>query len=276
MYIRSEPLPEEVEPRLEQRIAHRFFVRFHMSLILTAVIASGVLTSKALLELGVHSLRLRYPLAVLGSYAVFVVLVRIWIWYVKICCLGASLPSFGGGIGNWNGSLDLGSGGGARSSSGGGFRGFSGGSSGGGGASGAWEAGVTSQPAPVSSSSSSWSWLPDLDFGGSGDNDGWLVLLLLAALVLAIIGAGGYLVWAAPHILPEAAAQALLASTLARAARSQGHSWISGVLRSTCIPFLLVLLLAGALGWSAHRHCPAALKLVDVFACPVPPDPSKP
>jgi hypothetical protein len=36
-----------VDLRFERHIAHRFFVRFHMSLILTAVTASGVLTSKA-------------------------------------------------------------------------------------------------------------------------------------------------------------------------------------------------------------------------------------
>src|ERR1035438_4914777 len=61
-----------------------------------------------------------------------------------------------------------------------------------------------------------------------------------------------------------------------RAARQQQHSWIDGVLRSTCLPFLLVLVLAGALGWSVHHHCPTALKLVDVFRCPVQLDSSNP
>ncbi len=228
-----------------------------MSLILTAVIASGVLASKGLLELGVHSLRLRYPLAALGSYLVFVLLVRLWIWYVRICCSRLRLPGFSTSGNTMGGSLDLGSGGGS-SSGGSGFRGFGGGDSGGGGASGAWEEGVALEPVPVSSSSSSSGWLPDFDLGGIGDGDGWLVLLL-AALVLAIVGAGGYLVWAAPHILPEAATQALLASTLARAARQQQHSWINGILRSTCLPFVAVLTLAGALGWAAHHHCPAAV-----------------
>jgi hypothetical protein len=235
-----------------------------MSLILTAVVASGVLASKGLLELGLKSLRLRYPLAVFASYLVFVLLVRVWIWYVKICCTRIHLPGFSGGGNGGSGFIDLPGGG---SGGGSGFRGFSGGDSGGGGASGGWEAGVASVPEPASTSSSSSNLFGGWDFGG-GDDDGWLVLLLLAALVLAIIGAGGYLVWAAPHILPEAATQALLASTLARAARQQRHSWISGVLRSTCIPFSAVLLLAAGLGWSAHHHCPTALKLVDVFRCP--------
>src|SRR5664279_238824 len=73
-------LPE----RFKQRILHGFLCRFQMSLILTAVVASGVLTSKLLLMAGFHSLRVRYPVAVLVSYGVFLGLVRVWLWYVSI------------------------------------------------------------------------------------------------------------------------------------------------------------------------------------------------
>ena len=45
------------------------------------------------------------------------------------------------------------------------------------------------------------------------------VVLLIAALVLAILAAGVYLVYAAPAILAEAAFQALLAPALIPAAR---------------------------------------------------------
>ena len=93
------------------------------------------------------------------------------------------------------------------------------------------------------------------------------MLLLLVALVFAILGCGGYLVYAAPHILPEAAWQAVLASSFAKVSQPGRHNWMTGVLRSTCIPFAIVLILAGALGWEAHRHCPSAPRLVDVFRC---------
>ena len=73
----------EDEPQIERRIAHDYYCRFHMGVILAAVIASGVLASKGLLELGV-SLRFRYPIAVLASYGVFLLLIRIWIWYVSV------------------------------------------------------------------------------------------------------------------------------------------------------------------------------------------------
>ena len=69
--------------QFEHSIVHDCFVRFHMSVILAAVIFSGVLASKCLMELGV-SLRFRYPIAVPASYGVFLLLVRVWIWYMSV------------------------------------------------------------------------------------------------------------------------------------------------------------------------------------------------
>ena len=265
---KTAPAGDGVAPRFERRIAHDYFVRFHMSVILAAVISSGVLTSKCLMLLGV-SLGYRYPIAVLVSYGVFLGLVRVWIWYVSVRVAGglqvANLSIDGGG--GSGGSLDFSVGGGSGGSgSGGGFSGFGGGTSGGGGASSSWEgndaAALVSQPAHGSSGSS---WLPDIDLG---DDDAWLVVVLLAALVACILGGGFYLVYAAPHILPEAACQVVLAGTLTRVSKEEHHNWMAGVVWSTWIPFLIVLLVAGTLGWQAHRHCPDAHKLIEVFNCP--------
>jgi hypothetical protein len=259
----------DAEQRYERRILHDHFVRFHMSLILTAVIASGILASRGLLQLGVHSLRLRYPLAVLGSYLVFLLLVRLWILYVSIRC--ASRVGIGsldpGGSGGSSGGLFGFGGSGSSGSGGGGFEGFGGGDSGGAGATTSWDSNIAaasvSQPAPSSGSSS---WFPKLNFDFDFD-DGWWVVLLLAVLILAIVGAAGYLVFVAPHVLPEAAGQALLATTLTRVSKEEHHNWMRGVLHSTWIPFALVLILATVLGWEAHRHCPSASRLIDVFHC---------
>ncbi len=247
------PLPPDAGGRFERRLSHRYFVRCHMAVILAAVTASGVLASKGLLELGVHSLRLRYPLAVSFSYLVFLGLVRVWIWYVTLH--SPSAPTLG--------SLDPTGGGGGFSGGGGdGFAGFGGGSSGGGGASDTWDAAV-SEAAPAPSKGSGW--LPSLDL--DLDADDGLVILLLVALVLGILGGAGYLVYAAPQILPEAAWQAVLATTLTRVSKEEHHDWMRGVLRSTWLSFSVVLVLAGALGWAAHRHCPSATKLAEVFHC---------
>ena len=261
--------------RFKERILHGHFVRIHMSLILTAVTMSGVLTSKGLLEAGVVSLRFRYPVAVLCSYLVFLGLVRIWIWYV--CRRQAAASGSGSGSGWILGNFDFGGRGGSGGGGGGGGSGgvgggsvrFGGGDSGGGGASSLWEADAAAgpsapMPAPVPSGGSRWS-LPDIDLGG-GD-DGWEIVLLLAALVLAIVLAGGYLIYVAPQILPEAAWQAVLASTLTRVKKDDHHGWMTGVMKSTVLPFAIVMVLAGALGWVAHKHCPTATKLVAVFSC---------
>ena len=265
--------PSSVDgPQLERRIAHDYFVRFHMTVILAAVISSGVLASKCLMELGVP-LGFRYPIAVLASYLVFLLLIRVWIWYVTLHSLAAfqlGNLNFGGGGGS-SGSFGFGGGGG--SGSGGGFSGFGGGDSGGGGASSSWEAGdaaaLASQPSPAPSGSH---WWPDLHLGGGGggggDDDGWLVIVLLAALAACILGGGVYLVYAAPHILPEAACQVVLAGSLTRVSKEEHHNWMAGVIWSTWIPFVVVLLMAGALGWEAHRYCPVARRLIDLLNCP--------
>jgi hypothetical protein len=255
-------------PQFERRIAHDYFVRFHMSVILAAVISSGVLASKCLMELGV-SLRFRYPTAVLASYVVFLLLVRVWIWYVSVrTAAGFQFANLSFGGGSSSGGSGFGSGGSGSGS--GGFSGFGGGDSGGGGASGSWEANdaavVVSQPPPAPSGSH---WWPNLDLGGGGgDDDGWLVIVLLIALVACILGGGVYLVYAAPHILPEAACQVVLAGSLTRVSKEHHHNWMAGVIRSTWIPFVIVMLMAGALGWEAHRYCPAAPRLIDLLDCP--------
>jgi hypothetical protein len=251
--------------RFKQRILHGHLVRIHMSLILTAVTASGLLASKGMLMAGVHSLRFRYPVAILCSYLVFLGLVRIWVWYV---CRRQTAAS-GTGLNLDLGNINVGGGGGSSVRAGGSFR-FGGGSSGGGGASSLWEADANPGVLPPLSApdtfrGSGWS-LPkiDLDLG----DDGWEILLLLAALVLVIVFAGGYLIYAAPQILPEAAWQAVFASTLTRVSKDDHHGWMSGVLKSTVIPFAIVMVLAGALGWVAHKQCPQAAKLMEVFSCP--------
>lgn len=251
--------------QFKDRIVHNYFLRIHMTLILSAVIASGLLSSKLLLEMRVHSMRLRYPLAILGSYLVFLMLIRMWIWYV------ARSPFRTSSGPDVSGSLDdIGIGG----SGGGGSPkvSFGGGSSGGAGASDSWDSPVSSAVVPQSSSGSSSGsrWFSgggkgfDLDF----DDDG-VVLILIAVLVLGIVCAGGYLIYVAPNLLPECAFQAVLASTLTRVTKRVDHeNWVATALRASAIPFAIVLILAGTLGWAAHSHCPSAVKMHEVFHCP--------
>jgi hypothetical protein len=237
-----------------------------MSLILSAVVASGVLSSKLLLMAGFHSLRLRYPIAVLSAYGVFLGLIRVWLWYVSARKQAAlrtgtfdighrlNLPS-GGGDGSGSASLP-------ESVS------FGGGGSGGGGASDMWgepvQAGFADAAPAPSSGGGGWGGFDlDLDL----DGDGIMILILLAALILGIVFAGGYLIYAAPQILPEAAWQFALAGALHKATKQKGD-WMSAILKSSAIPFVIVLVLATVLGFFAHHVCPSAVRLIQVFHCP--------
>jgi hypothetical protein len=59
----------------------RFWIRLHMSLILLGVTLSGIASGKLLQLLGV-TIVYRYAITVIVSYAVFLVLIRLWLWLV--------------------------------------------------------------------------------------------------------------------------------------------------------------------------------------------------
>jgi len=229
-----------------------------MTVILACVLLSGVVASALLLHLGVRSMPWRYMLAVAGSYLVFFVLIRLWLLYVSLTGGGRSLglaPNVGdlGDVGSafpsWPGS------------GGSGFR-PGGGSFGGGGATASFDAPAAGGGSGGISSGSS---------GGSGGggldlDDGWLVLLALALLLLAVGATGGYLIYQAPHILGEAAFQVALATSLHRAAkRVVGFGWTGSVLWATWIPFTVVMAMAGIFGGIAQNHCPTSSKITEVI-----------
>jgi len=104
-----------------------------MSLILIATALSGLLATKVLLLLNVKEMLVRYPLAVIFSYLVFFVLIKIWLWYVSFSASGrenSTVENVLDAIGDV--PVDFPSGGG-------GSFGFGGGSSGGGGASASFD-----------------------------------------------------------------------------------------------------------------------------------------
>ena len=78
----SIPIIRPQAKRYRALLARHFLIRFHMSLILVAVMAAAVLSSKAFLLAGLNSLPIRYPLAAIAGYLVFLGLVRIWVSYV--------------------------------------------------------------------------------------------------------------------------------------------------------------------------------------------------
>jgi hypothetical protein len=258
---------EKAQKTFMRRLQARFFLRFHMSLILLATALSGVLSSKLLLLLDINFLMLRYPLAVLFAYLAFFCFVKLWLLYLtrgRTKASGSSggdllsdLPDLSGGSGSGGGSISISGGGG---------------SSGGGGASGFFEAPVPNTQAVVmptggSSGSSSGGFFDSLGDGLSGlfDDDG-IVLIALGLLLAATIGGAGYLIWIAPPILSEAAFDVLLGTSLLKSYRRMNQpDWMGSVFKDTYKPFLVVLVVAFIAAWMIHHHDPNLTRLSDLF-----------
>src|SRR4051812_34658913 len=117
----------ETAPPSEKRLAavleHRFFLRLHMTAILTATILVGLVTTRGLFLVHVNVFWLRYAVAVITAYAAFVGCVKLWLVYIAARSGGS----------DWDGLDSINITGGGSSS----FR-SGGGKFGGGGASGSW------------------------------------------------------------------------------------------------------------------------------------------
>ena len=246
-----------------------------MTLILVATFAVGLLTVHGLFAIHVAKLWMRYAIAVIVAYGAFLGLLKIWLVYFAICIRHAHGKSSSGGI-------DIGdfcdfSGGGSSSGSSSSISDLSsgGGRFGGGGASGSWG---TAEPQPVitapmqtaSSTSSSVSHASSSGGGFSLDLDGdeIVLVIIIIAVATAIIGAGAYLIWAAPTILSDTAFNAVLASALIRKTKKVSHpEWVGSLVHATVIPFAIVFALTVLMGWYAQHICPTALRVRDAIHC---------
>src|SRR3954464_6309785 len=70
---------EEFVERERRRLLKSLNPRLHMSMILLATGSAGFLASFAMLAGGIGAMWRRYPLAILFSYAVFLLLLRLWL-----------------------------------------------------------------------------------------------------------------------------------------------------------------------------------------------------
>ena len=260
-----------------RRIRTRFLVRFHMALILVGTFLSGLLASKVLLESGVAAMGVRYPLAVLFSYLAFFLFVKTWLRYIS-----PALPEGPDRAADAaDGVLDVVDLVGGPSSPVEKAIRFGGGQTGGGGAGGAFDAaadvaGGSAGPAPDAASAAveaagdaaagAGKAAGEAAAGLLDPDECVLPLILLGALLAAVFGAGIYLVWQAPSILPEAAFDAALAASLLRGAkRIDAPDWTGSVFRATWKPFLWIVAVTLAFALAAGHYFPHARKIADLF-----------
>jgi hypothetical protein len=245
---------EELIAKAKERLLRHGLPRLQMSLILALTGASGFLSSFALLQLGVDAMAVRYPIAVLVAYAVFLLLLRVWLNFQRDGWDGEGLdlldvPVSAGGSGG-----------------GGGFSG-GGGHFGGGGASSSFEA-PSPAPAvrmPVKASSGGGGGGGSKGGGGFSfgldlDDSGFLVVLAVLAIAVAALGAAVYLIWSAPILLAEVLVDGLIMTGLYRRLKrtDDPDHWVMGAVRRTWIPALVVVILFSFAGWLLQRAVPEA------------------
>lgn len=261
--------------RFMRHIKERFFLRFHMSLILLGTALSGLIASKLLLIAGMENIIIRYPLTVVCSYLAFFVFVKLWLAYLStrrafqasniVDNVVPDLPSFSGGGGG------TGSGSGSSLPS---FRGGGGGSGGGGGASGTFEGPAANAQAAfippsgtADTASSAGKSVGDALSGFFDIDDEGIILIAIGVLLAAIFGSAIYLIYIAPHILSEAAFNFLLGSSLIKSYhRMNREDWVGSVFKDTYKPFLVVLLVSFGAAWVIHHYAPDITKISDIFA----------
>src|SRR4028118_2298444 len=115
---------EELIAKAKERLLRHGLPRLQMSLILALTGASGFLSSFVLLQFGLDAMAVRYPIAVLVAYAVFLLLLQIWLKFQRDDWEGEGLdllevPFSSGGSGGGSGGGGGGCGGGGGGGGGG-------------------------------------------------------------------------------------------------------------------------------------------------------------
>ena len=243
-----------------------------MTAMLIATLLAGVAATRILAAAGLQIFAIRYAVAVVVAYAVFVGSVRLWLLYIAFCAAAAKRRQTSNSGDDWFDCLNF-SGSGSSSLSGGSSSSLTegGGRFGGGGASGSWGAPQSASRSVMPAFFSSSSTKSSSSSKGDGDFGELMLVVLIIAVVVAVIAVFFWMIYAAPAILSEAAFNAVLAGALAKhAQRATRGSWVGSVIHATWMPFALILVLAVVLGWFAQKYCPAATRLSEAVHCAHP------
>ena len=235
--------------------------RLIMLLVVSGAAVAGFLSSVVLLWMGLRYMPVRYALAGIAGYGVFLTLMNHWLGRHSRSALldraGDIATSFDLPGGVLRGSSRL-----AKRTADGLF---SGGRSGGGGASAAFDAGLAPpvSPPPLVMSSASTG---GTSKGFSLDLDGDDALPLLALIaIIAALAACLSVVWQAPQMLAELLADGAVAGAAYKGLRSSTGDWTLGVIRRTWLPATAIFVTFILLGYAGHQLKPGADSIGDFF-----------
>lgn len=259
--LRTDERKRAIE-RVRRRIVSGGWPRLLVSFLLALTGAAGFLVSTALLHLGVTSMTVRYPLAVLSAYSVFLLLLRLWLAFQRRknrSRLDDWLPDVGDGVSHVFDSA-------ARvppdASTFGGVPDF-----GGAGAGGSWTSDAVSSNVASSNvsggGSSVMDSLPDLPDVGLdldfdfGEGCFWIIIPIVA--IVGVVVAMFYVVYVAPVFLAEILVDALLVAGLYKRLKGiEPRHWLRSVVRRTLLPVVIATALFIAAGYLMERIAPEA------------------
>jgi hypothetical protein len=248
---------------VRELLQRRTSPRAHMVVLATLTAACGFLSSFVLLRAGLHSMAIRYPIAVGLAYLVFIGLVALWLRryrlrarvrpegkgaHVDLDVLDVPLDQLWSGVPEPEVETS-GFGGG------GGFSGAGGGS--------AWGEGPTSFSNVAHASLSHGASVDGHgDFGDFDVGEGalWLIPVLIVGAI--VLGGVIWVVYVAPILLAELLLDAGLSAGLyKRLMREERRSWLTTAVSTTWIPAFLVAVMLSVAGTIMHMVYPDATSI---------------
>jgi hypothetical protein len=235
--------------RVKERLVRESFPRVQMALLVALTGGFGLLASFTMLHLGMDSMAVRYPSALVCAYLFFLFLIWLWLRTNSEDYLDAPditdliprprapecLPDF-------------------KSGGGGDF--------GGGGASGTFDGPVSSVEEAASSPLRS----VGETVGSAADADELAIPLVAIALAIGIALAFLYVVYIAPILFAEVLVDGALSYVLFRHLR--GHDpqhWLSSTIRRTVVPFAATAVFLAAVGAAMAVYAPGAKSVGQVM-----------
>jgi hypothetical protein len=242
---------EKFVQRIRAHLEHDGFPRLEMTLIVAFTGLSGFLTSVLLLHCGLVTIWLRYVCAFGVAYAVFFIL--LWLWLHKrsndlidTVDLLNVIPSPSGVSSSSVNALDAG---------GGNFSGA--------GASDSFES-LASE-----GTSTSLGGVGDaLDVVGEADEFAipLVIIIAIGAAVFALLASSAVVIASAPVLFAELMVDAFLSASLYHRLKGlHTRHWLHTALRKTILPFLISATFFVGLGWFMQHLVPQAHSLGDVI-----------
>lgn len=229
------------------------YPRLQMTLIAALTGAFGLLSSFLLLLQGVESMAIRYPVAVLLAYVMFLFL--IWLWLRTHRDDYVDVPDFSSPSSSGSGS---GCGSGAEAVAP--IRSGGGGDFGGGGASARFD-GVGY---PVDDGPTLGADIGD-GVGAIAEADELAIPLLAVVMAVGLAFASLYVIYIAPALLAEVLVDGALSYALYRYVRGEdSEHWLPTAVRRTVLPFIATAIFLAAAGAGMAAYAPGARSIGEV------------